>query len=78
MQLASTVAAAQHAGQERLAPTHRTAYHETLAVGVVGDQALVPLVFGPGQVTLMVVEEQDLPFGAPLADAADDPLAPRL
>ena len=55
VQLATAMAAAQQAGEQRLAPAQRTAAHRVLAVGVVRDQAEVPLVVRPAQITLMVI-----------------------
>ena len=75
VQLAAAVAAAQQAGQQRLAPPDRAAAHEALAVGVVGDQPLVPLELRPANVALVVVADQNLPGAAILAEAAHDPLA---
>lgn len=46
-----------------------------LAVGVVGDQALIPLELRPANVALVMVEDQSLPFTALLAESAHDPLA---
>ena len=43
VKLAAAMAAAEKAGKQRLAAPDRAAAHEALAVGVVGDQALIPL-----------------------------------
>jgi hypothetical protein len=51
MQLAAAMAAAQETRQERLAAADRAARHETFAVGVVGDQALIPLELGPREMS---------------------------
>ena len=75
MQLAAAMAAPQQAGEQRLAAADRAAAHEALAVGVVADQALVPLELRPANVTLVVVADQNLPGAAILAEAAHDPLA---
>ena len=48
MELAAAVTATEYPGQQRLAATYRAAHHEALAVGVVGNQTLVPLELGPG------------------------------
>jgi hypothetical protein len=69
------MAAAEQASEERFAAPHRSAAHEALAVGVVADQALVPLELGPSNVALVMVEDQSLPGAAILAEAAHDPLA---
>jgi hypothetical protein len=47
MQFPAAMTATQKAGQERLTATDRAARHEALAVGVVGDQALIPLELRP-------------------------------
>lgn len=50
VQLAAAMAAAQQPGQQRFATAHRAAAVETLAVGIVTDQALVPLEIRPANV----------------------------
>src|SRR4051794_10925539 len=75
VELAAAMAAAQEAGEQRFAAPHRSSAHEALAVGVVADQALVPLELGPANVALVVVEDQSLPGAAILAEAAHDALA---
>ncbi|HEX6688789.1 MAG TPA: hypothetical protein VF085_09010 [Solirubrobacterales bacterium] len=75
MQLAAAVAAPQQTGQQRFAAPDRAAAHEAPAIGVVADQALVPLKLHPANVTLVVVEDQNLPSAAILAEAAHDALA---
>lgn len=72
------MAAAQQAGQQRVAAADRATHHQAPAVGVVGDQALVPLELGPGDVALVVIHEQHVPVLAVAAMAAADPLAPVL
>jgi len=69
------MAAAEQAGEQRFAAPHRSAAHEALAIGVIADQALVPLELGPANVALMVVQDQSFPGAAVLAEAAHDPLA---
>lgn len=58
---ASAMAAAQQAGQQSLALAHRAAHHHAFAVGIVGDQPLVPFIVRPRQVALVMVDEQDRP-----------------
>ena len=74
----SAVAAAQQAGEKRVAAAHGAAHHQAPAVGVVGDQALVPLELRPGKVAFVVIHDQHVPFLAVAAMAAADPLAPVL
>ena len=74
-QPAPAMAAAHEPGEQRLAPAHRAARHHPLAVGVVGDQPLVPLVLRPRQVALVVVDEQDRPLRPVLAVASQHALA---
>ena len=64
MQLAAAVATSEKAGKQCFATPDRAAAHEALAVGVVGDQALVPLELGPANVALVTVEDQSLPLAA--------------
>ncbi len=70
------MAAAQQTGQQRIAATHGAARRQPLAVGIVGDQTLVPLEFLPRDVPLVVIGEQHLPVALRPAIASDDPLAP--
>src|SRR5271154_3051476 len=69
------MAAAQQAGEQGLSLAHRAAYHHAFAVGIVGDQPLVPFIVRPRQITLVMVDEQDRPVRAILAIAAQDTLA---
>jgi len=75
VQLASAMTTAQQAGEQRLTPAQRTAAHRVLAVGVVRDQAQVPLVVCPAQITLVVIGNQHLPVLALLLEAAHHLLA---
>src|SRR5271165_7643981 len=75
MQLPAAMSAAQETGQQRLATAHRSTRHETLAVGVVGDQALIPLELRPREISFVMVREQDVPFGSFALVAADNALA---
>src|SRR3954449_7070493 len=74
-QPASAMAAAQQAGEQSLSLAHRAPYHHAFAVGIVGDQPLVPFIVRPGQVTLVMVDEQARPICASFAVAAQDTLA---
>src|SRR5271166_6905835 len=72
------MAATQQAGEECLAPADRPAAHEAPSVGIVADQALVPLEISPADIALMMVGDQNLPRGPFLAEPLDDPLASSL
>jgi len=61
VKLATAMAAAEQSCKQRLAASDRTFAHEALPVGVVGDQSLIPLERAPGNVTLMVIVDQNLP-----------------
>ena len=52
--------------------------HKALAVGVVGDQLLVPLELRPANVTLMVLRDQSLPAAPVALHASNHALAPVL
>ena len=67
--------AAEKTGQQRLAAADGAAAHEPLAVGVVGDQALVPLELGPGNIALMVILDQNIPASPVALHAANYALA---
>ena len=55
VKLAAAMAASKKSGKQRFATSHRAAAHEALAVGVVGDQALIPFELAPGNVALVMV-----------------------
>ena len=78
VQLASAMTAAQETRQERLAAADRAARHETFAVGVVGDQALIPLELGPREIAFVMVQEQDFPIQPLAPEPTHDPLAASL
>ena len=75
VKLATAMAAAEQSCKQRLAASDRTFAHEALPVGVVGDQSLIPLERAPGNVTLMVIVDQNLPITAAPPEAAHDLLA---
>ena len=75
VQLATAMAAAEQTCKQRLAASDRTSAHEALPVGVIGNQALIPLELGPGNITFMVVVDQNLPITAAPPEAAHDLLA---
>jgi len=47
VKLTPAVAAAQKAREQRLASSHGASRHQALTVGIIGNQALVPLEFRP-------------------------------
>src|SRR6516165_3002691 len=69
---------AEQAGQQGFSGAYSTAAQEPLAVGVIGDQLLVPLELGPGNVALVVVTDQNLPAAPVALHAPDHALAPIL
>src|ERR1700732_99463 len=69
------MATAQETRQKRLAAADGAARHETFAVGVVGDQALIPLELGPREIAFVVVQEQDVPIRPLAPEPTHDPLA---
>src|SRR5271166_72387 len=78
MQLAAAMAAAQETRQERLAAADRAARHEAFAVGVVGDQQLIPLELGPREIAFVAAQEQDFPIRPLAPEPPRDPLAASL
>ncbi len=74
-QPASAMATTHEAGEQSLSLAHRAAHHHAFTVGIVGDQPLVPFIVRPGQIPLVMVDEQDCPVRAILAIAAKDTLA---
>src|SRR6266566_148415 len=77
VKLATAVTAAKEASEKRFTTAHRSTTHEALPVGVVGDQALIPLELDPRNIPLVVVLDQNVPVAAPASEAAHDPLATR-
>src|SRR5215813_15046264 len=75
MQLAATMPATQQTCQQRLAASDRPSAHEALAIGIMADQALVPVELSPVNIALVVIIEQNLPAAAILAKAAHDAFA---
>lgn len=63
---------AQQAGEESLATAQGAAAHRVLAVGVVCNQAEVPLVVRPAQITLVMISDQYLPVLTFASEAAND------
>src|SRR6185437_9049997 len=55
MKLPPTPRTAEETSQQGFASADGAAAHEPLAVGVVGDQVLIPLKLDPGNVTLMMI-----------------------
>ena len=49
--------------KQRFSSPHGAPVRPVLAAGVVLDQALIPLEGIPADITLMVVAEQNIPFG---------------
>src|SRR3984957_12284578 len=75
VQLAPTMATTQKAGEQSLTSAQGTAAHRVLAVGVVRNQAEVPLIVRQAQITLMMIRDQHLPILALLLEAANHLLA---
>ena len=68
------MSAAQQSREQRIAAAHGAPCHQAPAVGVVGDQTLVPLVLVPGNVAFVVIADQHVPLRAVAAEAARDAL----
>ena len=58
VEFAAAMTAAKKTGKQGLSTSHSAAAHETLTVGVVADQALIPLKLGPRNVSIMMIEDQ--------------------
>jgi hypothetical protein len=62
----------QQASQQGVTPTDGAADHQPFGLGIVGDQALVPLKLGPRDVALVMLRDQHFPFRLrPLVAAHD-------
>src|SRR5271169_2350423 len=75
MELAPAMAATEQPGQQSFAAPHGAAARPTLSVGVVADQALIPLERVPADIPLMMVTDQNLPVRPLNAKASNDALA---
>jgi len=62
MQLATAMAAAEQAREQGLSAPYGAPAQKALAVGVVSDQALIPLEGVPANIPLMVVAHQNVSF----------------
>ncbi len=78
MKLPPTPCTAEETSQQGFASADGAAAHEPLAVGVVGDQVLIPLEVDPGNVTLMMILDQNTPATPVALHASDDTLTPVL
>src|SRR5260370_1338629 len=76
VQLAAAMATAQKSSEKQLAATHRPSDRGTALTGrIVGNHLLVPLELAPGDITLVLILEQHVPFGHWAPHAAIDALA---
>src|SRR5271166_3397303 len=73
---ATAVATTQKAGEEQLSLSRRSSGDgAALARRIVGDHPLIPLELRPGDIALVLVLEQHVPFGQWAAHAAPHALA---
>src|SRR6266849_1784948 len=76
MQLAAAMTTAQKPGQEQLSAPYRALDRGTAFTGcIVGDHVLVPLELVPGDVGLVMILDQNVPFGHRPMHATPDTLA---
>jgi hypothetical protein len=79
MQFAAAMTTAQKSGQQQLsAPDCSLDRGAAFASGVVGDHALIPLELLPGDVGLVMILDQNIPFGHRPMHATPHALAPLL
>src|SRR5260370_3878221 len=70
------MATAQKSSEKQLAATHRSSDRGTaLTSRIVGNHLLVPLEPAPGDIALVLILEQHVPFGQWAPHAATDALA---
>src|SRR5438128_5949075 len=70
------MATAQKSSEKQLAATHRSSDRGTALTGrIVGNHLLVPLELAPGDIALVLILEQHVPFGQWAPQAAIDALA---
>src|SRR5208283_2480929 len=75
MQLSPAMAAAEQPGEQGFSSPHGAPARPALAVGVVLDQALIPLEGVPDDIPFMVVADQNVPFRLFDRKTARDPLS---
>ena len=75
LKLPAASRATQKARQHCLAAANGAPAHETLAIGVVGDQSLIPFELHPANITIMVVADQSHPVPPVALHAPDYALA---
>ena len=74
--LAAAMATAQEPGEKQLPAPYRSSGHGAALAGrIVGDHALVPLELLPGDIALVLILEQHVPFRQWAPQAAPDTLA---
>ena len=74
-ELASTVSAAQHTGQDASAITNRTRHHRSFHICIFSDQTLVALILLPTDVARVVTTKQHPPFAPSTPDTSPDNLS---
>src|SRR3954454_12906971 len=75
MQLAATMTTAQQPGQQQLTASHRPFDRGTaFAIRIIGNHAVVLLKLVPRDVALMLLLEQNIPFGHGAAQATSHTL----
>src|SRR6266849_4822621 len=76
MQLAAAMTTAQKSGQQQLTAPYRSPDRgAAFAGGVVADHTLIPLELLPGDVGLVMILDQNIPFGHRPMHATPDTLA---
>src|SRR5258707_6012706 len=75
MHLATAMSAAQESRQQQFSAPHRPSDRGTLAGCIVGNHTLIPLELAPGDIALVPVLEQHIPFRLRATQAARDAFA---
>src|SRR5215831_11035695 len=78
LHFAATVATSKQPVKERAPGTHRASHHQSFVAGVMSNHLHVPFVLGPGDIPLMMVEDQHRPVFLGLPKPTHNPLAPLL
>ena len=75
IQLAAAMATAKEPSEKQLPAPHRSSDRGTTLTGrIVGNHLLVPLELAPGDIALVLILEQHVPFGHWTPHAATDAL----
>src|ERR1700756_5678912 len=78
LHFAATMATSKQPAKQRGPGSHRAPHHQSFVAGVMSNHLHVPFVLDPGDIPLMMVEDQPRPVFLGLPEPTHNPLAPLL